>query len=54
MTLLRKIRPIAQEELDAYVPGFPFCVYYRIRKPYLIVIAVYHQSRDPSGWKGRP
>jgi plasmid stabilization system protein ParE len=46
--------PIAVRDIrEAYIPGFPYCVYYRVRSPYLIVVAVYHQSRDPSGWKGR-
>ena len=47
--------PVADGDVrEAAVPGFPYCIYYRVRDPYLIVVAVYHQSRDPSGWKGRP
>ncbi len=38
---------------EAPVRGFPYCVYYRVRSSKLIVVAVYHQSRDPSGWQGR-
>ncbi len=46
--------PIADGDVrEAPVPGFPYCIYYRFRRNTLIVVAVYHQSRDPSGWQGR-
>jgi plasmid stabilization system protein ParE len=46
--------PIADGDVrEAPVSGFPYCVYYRVRSSKLIVVAVYHQSRDPSGWRGR-
>jgi len=32
---------------------FPYCVYYRVRSDWIIVIAIYHQSRDPAGWQSR-
>ena len=35
------------------VPGFPYCVYYRKERGYLLVIAVFHTSRDPSIWQSR-
>lgn len=38
---------------EAPVAGFPYCLYYRERLGTVIVVAVYHQSRDPSGWRGR-
>ena len=38
---------------DGPVHGFPYCVYYRVRAGRLVVIAVYHQARDPNGWRGR-
>ena len=38
---------------EAPVAGFPYCVYYRVRAGRLVVIAVYHQARDPGGWRGR-
>ena len=38
---------------EAPVSGFPYCVYYRVRSRKLIVLAIYHQSRDPSGWRRR-
>ena len=46
--------PVADGDVrEAPVSGFPYCVYYRVRLSKLIVVAVYHQSRDPSGWRGR-
>jgi plasmid stabilization system protein ParE len=46
--------PVADGDVrEAPVRGFPYCVYYRVRLGKLIVVAVYHQSRDPSGWRGR-
>ncbi len=46
--------PIAEGDIrEAAVPGYPYCVYYRVRGNLLIVLAIYHQSRDPSGWRGR-
>jgi toxin ParE1/3/4 len=35
------------------VSGFPYCVYYRVRSGRVVVVGVYHQARDPSGWRGR-
>jgi len=38
---------------EATVPGYPYCAYYKVRGNLLIVVAIYHQSRDPAGWRGR-
>lgn len=38
---------------EAPVSDFPYAVYYRVRPRRLVVLAVYHQSRDPDGWHGR-
>ena len=35
------------------VRGFPYCAYYRVRAGRVVVVGVYHQARDPSGWRGR-
>ncbi len=32
---------------------FPYCVYYRVRPDRIIVVGVYHHSRDPAGWQFR-
>ncbi len=46
--------PVADRDVrEGPVHGFPYCVYYRVRSGRLVVIAVYHQARDPSGWRGR-
>lgn len=35
---------------EALVPGFPFCVYYREEPGQLLVLSVFHTSRDPAVW----
>jgi plasmid stabilization system protein ParE len=32
---------------------FPYAIYYRVLRDRIRVLAVYHTSRDPSGWQGR-
>ncbi len=32
---------------------FPYAVYYRVLVNRIRVLAVYHTSRDPSGWRSR-
>ena len=47
--------PIIDEDVrEAPVAGFPSWVYHRVRPRQIVVIAVYHQSRDPAGWRSRP
>ena len=54
VALTPKRYPIVEGDVrEAPVGGFPFAVYYRVRANRLIVLAIYHQSRDPSGWKTR-
>ena len=38
---------------EGLVPGFPFCVYHRVEAGQVIVLAVFHTSRDPSIWQSR-
>ena len=46
--------PVADGETrEAPVERFPYCVYYRVRPGRVVVVAVFHQSRDPSGWRDR-
>ena len=46
--------PIAYRDTrEAPVGRFPYCVYYRVRADRLIVLAVFHQSRDPAEWQSR-
>ena len=37
----------------ALVPKFPYCVYYVPDSKRILVISVFHTSRDPAIWKGR-
>lgn len=32
---------------------FPYAIYYRVLTDRIRVLAVYHSSRDPSGWQSR-
>lgn len=38
---------------EGVVQGFPYCVYYREESGQIIVLAVFHASRDPSIWQSR-
>jgi plasmid stabilization system protein ParE len=47
--------PIVHADVrETVVPRFPYCVYYRERAGRVVVIAVFHTSRDPSVWQSRP
>jgi toxin ParE1/3/4 len=46
-------RVVLRDIRRAVVPGFPYCVYYRERPSGIVVIAVFHTSRDPSVWQSR-
>lgn len=35
------------------VGRFPYCVYYRVKPDRVVIIAVFHTSRDPSHWQRR-
>lgn len=46
--------PIADGDVrEALVSRFPYCIYYRVKPDRVVVIAVFHTSRDPSIWQGR-
>ena len=36
-----------------YVTRFPYCVYYRADATRVEVVAIFHNSRDPTIWPGR-
>jgi toxin ParE1/3/4 len=38
---------------EALVSRFPYCVYYRVKTNRIVIIAVFHGSRDPSIWQAR-
>jgi toxin ParE1/3/4 len=46
--------PIAVRDIrEAPVKRFPYCIYYRVRADRLVILAVFHQSRDPAEWQSR-
>jgi len=38
---------------EGLLARFPYAVYYRVLADRIRVLAVYHSSRDPSGWQSR-
>jgi plasmid stabilization system protein ParE len=38
---------------EALLSRFPYAIYYRVLADRIRVLAVYHTSRDPSGWQSR-
>jgi hypothetical protein len=46
--------PVADGDVrEALVSRFPYCVYFRVKPDWIVVIAVFHTSRDPSVWQVR-
>lgn len=46
--------PIVMEDIrEALIPGFPYCVYYRVGPRAIRVLSVFHTARDPSIWQSR-
>ena len=46
--------PVAVRDIRvAPTHRFPYCVYYRVRGGRIIVLSVFHQSRDPAEWQSR-
>ena len=44
---------VAGDVREAPVSRFPYCVYYRVRPGRVVVISVFHTSRDPAVWQSR-
>lgn len=44
---------ILDDARKAVVRGFPYCVYYREEGENVVVLAVFHTSRDPAEWQRR-
>lgn len=38
---------------EAPLSGWPHCVYHRVESDRVLVLAVFHTSRDPSEWQKR-
>jgi len=43
----------ARDVRAAPLSRFPYCIYYRVRPQRVVVIAVFHTSRDPAVWQSR-
>jgi toxin ParE1/3/4 len=38
---------------EALVHGYPYAIYYRPESEQIVILAVFHTSRDPSEWQRR-
>ena len=38
---------------EARARRFPYCVYYRVKPDRIVILAVFHTSRDPAVWQSR-
>jgi plasmid stabilization system protein ParE len=38
---------------EAPVSRWPYCVYYQVHSDHVMVVAVFHMSRDPTVWQTR-
>ena len=43
----------ADDIREGPLPRFPYAIYYRVKSNHIRLLAVYHTSRDPSGWQPR-
>ena len=46
-------RVVFRDIRQALVPGFPYCIHYRVRRSSIAVLSVFHTSRNPSAWQSR-
>lgn len=44
---------VLDDARKAVVRGFPYCVYYRDDGGAVVVLSVFHTSRDPAEWQRR-
>ena len=44
---------VFRDTREAIVGRFPYCIYYRLRAGRIIVLSVFHTSRDPIIWQDR-
>ncbi len=38
---------------EARVHRYPYCIYFRIETDQIVILSVFHTSRDPESWKNR-
>lgn len=41
------------ETREALVSNWPYCVYYQVHEDHVMVVAVFHTSRNPAIWQSR-
>jgi toxin ParE1/3/4 len=44
---------VLEDVRKAVVSGFPYCVYYREVEGSVVILSVFHTSRDPKEWQER-
>ena len=44
---------VLEDVREAPVQRFPYCIYYREEVEQIVVLAVFHTSRDPAVWQNR-
>jgi len=49
----RRYPEVLGDVREGVVQGFPYCVYYQEETGQLLVLAVFHTSRDPAVWQSR-
>ena len=45
--------PALDDVCEALVSGYPYCVYYRVDGERILVLSIFHTSRDPTVWQNR-
>ncbi len=49
-----ELYPIVHGSLrEALVRRFPYAIYFAVEEDTILVVAVFHSSRDPSAWQSR-
>lgn len=49
-----KLHPVVHQEVRrALIRRFPFGIHYLVEDDAVVVLAVFHASRDPKHWQGR-
>ena len=49
----KRFPKVLGETRQALATKFPYCIYYQVTSDLVVVLAVFHSSRDPSTWKKR-
>lgn len=44
---------VLEQVREALVPSFPYCIYYVEEERRIVVLSVFHTSRDPMIWQNR-